>query len=94
MINAKMAMAKTIDLAREHGLHNISSDTPNLDFDHLIDMYNEADLKDLSFHEEPLSYGKLCRWLGWMQAAVHSQSQGEITLEMLKEINRSCKEKE
>lgn len=36
----------------------------------------------------PFSYGKLCRWLGWMQAAC--VANGYATLEEMKQINKEC----
>lgn len=88
-MNVLNAMKETLILAREHDLDNTDSDMPHLDYPHLEDMYrraNSGQFDDGSYGE--YSYGKLCRWLGYMQAAVMASSCGDITLDMLKEINK------
>lgn len=50
---------------------------------HLADMLARARAKDMS-------YGKLCRWLGWMQCAV--AASGCATLEDMKQINMTNKD--
>lgn len=80
-MNVKEAMLDTLVLAREHGMDNVlDEDRPSLDYQHLLDMFNTVQSKEMS-------YGKLCRWLGWMQAAVVAGCEG-VTLEAMKEINK------
>jgi hypothetical protein len=51
----------------------------SLGLNHIIDMH-------VSIKTEEMSDTKLCRWLGWMQAAI--VSWGIATLEDMKEINK------
>lgn len=83
-MNVIQAMRETLDLAREAELDLVSSDIPELDYPHLSEMVEMA-------AANPFSEGKLNRWLGWIQAAVMAQSNGSITLEHLKEVNRRNK---
>jgi hypothetical protein len=48
-------------------------------YDHLIDMKRRID-------ESDMSYGKLCRWLAWMQAALYHSDL--VDLEGLKNLSR------
>lgn len=53
-----------------------------LSYAHLTDMYDRAT-------GQHMSYGKLCRWIGWMQCAV--VASGSAALEQMKQINASFK---
>lgn len=70
----------TLALASRHGLDNMSSDKPDADYSHLVDML-------VQMEQGAMSDTKMCRWLGWMQACVYCMGEN-ITLEDLKEINR------
>lgn len=50
-------------------------------YDHIMDMKRRID------ENADMSYGKLCRWLAWMQAAMYAA--GLATLEDLKNLSRS-----
>lgn len=50
-----------------------------LGLEHLIEMRDRMMAGNMS-------YGKLCRWLGWAQAAI--VANGVATLEMVKAINK------
>ena len=76
------AARDTLALARERNLDDVSSDTPELDYNHLAWMLSEMESKP-----EKFSPAKMGRWLGWMQAAVVAQSCGDISLEDMKQIN-------
>ena len=78
------AARDTLALAREHDLDDISSDTEELDYPHLVQMLHEMESKP-----EKFSPAKMGRWLGWMQAAVVAQSCGAISLEDMKQINKN-----
>lgn len=51
-------------------------------YDHCNWMTNEMIL-----HKNDWSYGKLCRWLGWIQASI--VGSGCATLEQMKQINKA-----
>lgn len=79
-MNMLAAMADTLEAARKAGLDNMSSDIPEVDYPHLVDMYERA--------QALVSQPKLGRWLGWMQACVVINSMGALTLEDMKAINK------
>jgi hypothetical protein len=85
-MNHLQAMRDTLDAARAIGLDNTNSDTPELDFPHLEDMLRRAELA-ASGQGEPMSEGKMGRWLGWMQASVVAMAEGALRLEHMKNIN-------
>jgi len=82
-MNQLKAMQETLQLARLAGMENLVSDIPELDFPHLLDMYNRVHSGEIEFSE-----AKLGRWLGWMQAAVVAAGIG-LTLEDMKAINKA-----
>lgn len=77
-MNIRKAIDETMELA--HNGANVGSICPELGYDHLCSMHKriKADLT--------MSDTKLCRWLGWMQAAI--VSWGQWTLEDMKAINQ------
>lgn len=85
-MNMKEAMRETLELARQHNMHNCSSDNSELDFPHLQYMYDRV-LGGICDHNE----ARLGRWLGWMQAAVVAQT--DATLEDMKQLNRKWSDK-
>lgn len=85
-MNMIKAFEETLALAREHGLENVGSDTPDADYNHLVDM-----LEQIKKEPEKFSEGKLGRWLGWAQCAVYMGANGDIPLDELKEINKRNK---
>lgn len=81
-MNMLAAMYDTLDAAIKGGMSSADRDSPEgLSFSHLRDMAGRATLGDFSD-------GKLGRWLGWMQAAVVAGTNGKVTLEDMKTINR------
>ncbi len=40
-----------------------------------------------------MSYGKKCRWLGWMQAMVVQALYPKVTMQTMREININCTER-
>ena len=81
-MDALKAMEKTIALAYAKGMPTDISGNSSIDFNHIDHMLN-------IMKSEPMSYGKLCRWLGWAQACV--VNSGKATLEDMKQINKECK---
>lgn len=80
-MNVLEAARETMDLARERGMHNVGDDDkPDREYSHLEQMLEKMETGEMS-------YGKMCRWLGWMQASVYGMCEG-VTLDDLKEINR------
>lgn len=76
-MNIRQAIYDTMQLAHKSQIS--AYPIPDLSYDHLCEMYEKTDL-------ESMSDTKLCRWLGWMQAAV--VSWGVYTLDHMKEINK------
>lgn len=89
-MNMLAAMKDTLELARKYGMDNSSSDNTELDYSHLVSMYERAQ----AGHEDgtPFSEGKMGRWLGWMQAAVVANGFGP-SLEDMRAINMKWSEK-
>lgn len=82
-MNMHAAFSATLELARKLDMDMMSSDIPELDYPHLVSMYQrilEADNRG-----EPFSEGKLGRWLGWAQACVVVSG---ASLDEMKEINK------
>lgn len=77
------AMDATLLLAEQHGMADMTSDEPELDYAHLRTMLGRA-ASDVTMPED-----KLCRWLGWMQAAVVARCLGEVRLDAMKRINET-----
>lgn len=84
-MDMRKAAAETLQAACAAGMDQVSSDIPELDYPHLVEMYNKLCV----YHgeEEEFSEAKLGRWLGWMQAAVVAAQVG-LTLEDMKQINK------
>lgn len=90
-MNVMKAMEQTVKLAYDRGMGG-GPVTPNLSgypktestlgYPHIAGML-------IRMQEGNFSYGKLCRWLGWAQAAV--VASGCATLEDMKVINLSNK---
>ena len=83
-MNQRKAFQETLELARACGFDNCSSDIPELDYPHLLDMYNRIIAADSI--GEPFSETKIGRWLGWAQAAIVNGT--ELDLEDMKAINQ------
>jgi hypothetical protein len=80
-MNVLEAARETMELARQHGMHMTEDpEKPDRSYEHLEQMLAQMETLEQS-------YGKMCRWLGWMQASVYSMCEG-VTLDDLKEINR------
>lgn len=80
-MNVVEAARETMELARQHGMDNVEHpDRPESEYSHLEQMLEKMESGDMS-------YGKMCRWFGWMQSSVYGMCDG-VTLEDLKEINR------
>ena len=78
------AARKTLALAEERGLSRCSEmRCPETGFAHLTEMLRTMEAGEFS-------EGKMGRWLGWMQACVVAASNGTLTLEDMKQVNRSC----
>ena len=77
-MNVLKAMEETVALAYARGMKT-SFDDSSIDFSHIDHMSNVM-------KRENMSYGKLCRWLGWAQACV--VASGVASLEDMKEINK------
>lgn len=86
-MNQREAFRETLEIARANGLDNCNSDYPELDYTHLLDMYNRIIAADAA--GEPFSETKIGRWLGWAQACVVMNGGGD--LEDMKEINKRHK---
>lgn len=89
-MNMREAFKETLALARELGMDQASSDDPNLDYPHLVDMYDRIVAADEA--GTPYNEGKLGRHLGWAQACVVASGMG-ATLDNMKEINMKWSEK-
>ncbi len=76
-MNIHQAIQDTMELAHKSQISNYP--VPDLSYDHICFMHERIDLN------KGWSDTKLCRWLGWMQAAV--VSWGVYTLEDMKQIN-------
>ncbi len=80
-MNQREAFRETLELARQFGMDNCSSDIPEVDYPHLADMWERI-------RADPnMSEAKLGRWLGWAQAAVVGSGLGP-TLDDMKAINK------
>lgn len=75
----RLAMKESLDLAEANGMANCFYETPNISFDHFIDMYTRS-------LEPDFSLGKANRWLGWIQGVMCALELA--TLEEVKEINK------
>lgn len=82
-MNMREAFRETLEIARANGLDNCTSDYSELDYAHLLDMYNQILAADAT--GTPFSETKIGRWLGWAQAAVVCNGGGDLTT--MKEIN-------
>ncbi len=75
------AMRETVALLGDAGdAGNLEEGTGN---DHLRGMLRRMEHRHLS---DEMSYGKMCRWLGWAQGVL--VARGAATLEQMKDINR------
>ena len=74
-MNVLAAMEDTVRLGFTVGK---MPDTGDLGYPHIAGML-------IKMKETEMSYGKLCRWLGWAQAAV--VASGGATLDDMKRIN-------
>jgi len=84
-MNVMEAMKETVYLAS-----SVAQKLPNsgpLSAAHLINMYHR--MREREDENDPMSYGKKCRWLGWAQCAV--VASGAATLEDMKRINERNK---
>jgi len=88
-MNQREALRETIELARANGMDNCTSDIPELDFPHLVSMYDRIIAADVT--STPFSEAKIGRWLGWAQAAV--VVHGEASLEDMKALNMKWSDK-
>lgn len=80
-MNVLEAARETMELARQHGMDGTEDpDKPDREYHHLEQMLEKMESGEMS-------YGKMCRWLGWMQASVYGMCD-RVTLDDLKEINR------
>lgn len=79
-MNQREAFRETLELARLNDMDLQSSDTPELDFPHLQDMWERIQA------DPDMSESKLGRWLGWAQAAVVAAQVG-LTLTDMKLLN-------
>lgn len=77
-MDALKAMEMTVKMAFDKKMP--SGETP-LDYPHVAGML-------IRMKEQPMSYGKQCRWLGWAQCAV--VAAGCATLDEMKAINALC----
>lgn len=82
-MNQREAFRETLEIARANGLDRCTSDHPELDYDHLLEMYNK--ILEADALGEPFSETKIGRWLGWAQAAVVCNGGGD--LQGMKDIN-------
>lgn len=80
-MNIRKAIDETMILARNGGdtSESYKGVIESLSFNHICEMYER--IKE----DKTMSDTKLCRWLGWMQAAV--VSWGLWTLDDMKNIN-------
>ena len=74
-MNVLKAMQATTKLAFDRGMKGKDA----LSYEHVAGM-------QIMMQETEMSYGKLCRWLGWAQCAV--VASGVATLEDMKAINQ------
>lgn len=79
-MNIRQAVEDTMQLAHERVNAAAHSCVKELSYDHLCEMHEAIDLN------RSMSDTKLCRWLGWMQAAI--VSWGTATLDDMKNINK------
>lgn len=77
-MDIRKAAAATMKVVEGRGPW-VNPGRPELTLDHLRSMC-------AAMTSGGMSYGKLCRWLGWMQAA--ACAAGRVTLEECKDINR------
>lgn len=80
-MNVMNAMEDTMLVAKAHIHRHAQQTVPAtvlMEYEHLIHMRDKM-------RSTPMSYGKMNRWLGWMQATV--VSWGHSTLEDMKDIN-------
>lgn len=80
-MNQREAFRETLELARNAGMDMVESDNPDLDYPHLVDMWDRIQTNP------DMSEAKLGRWLGWAQAAVVSADIG-LTLTDMKLLNQ------
>lgn len=78
-MDVRGAIKDTMYLVR-HAQNYKSPAIKELSLAHLEEMERQVN------QDPSMSYGKLCRWLGWMQAAV--VASGVAVLEDMKDINR------
>lgn len=81
-MNALNAAKETIEAWRS-SKQTFPQLVPELTFEHCLDMLQRM-------QEPNFSYGKQCRWLGWMQAACVAST--DCTLEQMKNINMRNKD--
>lgn len=81
-MNIEAAALKTLEIARAEAARGPLRETPGLSLAHVEDM--------LARWPHQGSATKRCRWLGWMQAAVVSMTDGRVGLEEMKAINLAC----
>jgi hypothetical protein len=81
-MNIEAAALKTLELALEEAVKGPLREIPGLSLAHVEDMWARWP------HDG--SPTKRCRWLGWMQAAVVSMTEGRVGLEEMKAINLAC----
>lgn len=79
------AMRQTIMLAENSKTPWVPKGVPELSFVHIADMRDRWE-RDI----DKMSDTKKSRWLGWMQAAVVANLYPVVTLEDMKQINKSC----
>lgn len=81
-MNVMAAMEDTMTLAQTQ-VHRFAQQTVpatvHMEYEHLVEMRDKM-------RATSMSYGKQCRWLGWMQATI--VSWGVSSLDEMKEINR------
>jgi len=81
------AFKETLELAVKLGMPEVKDLQPELDYQHLVDMYIRITEAIEGFSDEDkFSEAKLGRWLGWAQAALVASGVG-VTLEDVKAIN-------
>lgn len=79
-MNVIQAVDDTISLARDQGFDCLFIENESVSWDHLLEMQE-------ALHNQEMSYGKQCRWLGWIQASVVAADVG-INLDHCKIINK------
>lgn len=80
-MNVIKAAEKTLALWKGTEMF-IEPSEPSLSFDHCSHMVE-------TMKQSPFSYGKLCRWLGWIQAACVANT--DLNMEDIKQINKENK---